>query len=201
MNREAWLLAAVDRLRPIFLGHGYTVPEIRVSVGWPSSGGLAQKKKTIGQCWFGTMAADGVPQLFISPLLDDPTDAQGVLPTLIHEMAHVVAGVDAKHGPRFAKIAKKLGLGGKPTATHAEDDLIARLKMLSGEIGPFPHSKIVPVKLPKPQTTRMRKMECEGCGYVARTAKKWLDACGPVICPCNKLAMKIDLGVEEPEGE
>jgi hypothetical protein len=48
----------------------------------------------------------------------------------------------------------------------------------------------------------MKKMECEGCGYVARTAKKWLDEFGPVICPCTKQPMKIDLGLEEePEGE
>lgn len=201
MNREAWLIAAVEKLRPIFHGHGYTVPELRVSVGWPSSGGLAQKKKTIGQCWFGTMAADNIPQLFISPLLDGPCDPMGVLPTLVHEMAHVVAGVDAKHGPRFAKIAKKLGLGGKPTSTHAEDDLIARLKLLTEELGAFPHSKIIPIKNPKVQGTRMKKMECGDCGYVARTTKKWLDEIGPTICPCNKLAMKIDLGLEEdPEG-
>lgn len=193
LNREAWLQAAVQKLRPIFLGLGHKVPEVAVSVGWPSSGGLAKKKKTIGQCWYGTMTEDKKPQLFISPLLDDPTDAQGVLATLVHEMVHVVAGPDAKHGPKFVKIMKPLGLEGKPTATAAGEDLIVRLKLIATDLGAFPHSKIVPSSHDrKPQTTRMRKCECENCGYVARTVKKWLEEVGAPICPCNKKPMTIE---------
>lgn len=202
MNREEWLTAAVQKLRPIFLGHGYTIPELRVSVGWPSSGGLAKKKRTIGQCFFGCSAADGKPQIFISPLLDaDVCSPQGVLATLVHEVAHVAAGSDAKHGPKFVKVMKKLGLEGKPTATVAGEDLIIRMKQILEELGPFDHSAIVPVKENKPQTTRMKKVECEDCGYVARTVKKWLDASGPPLCPCNSKVMKIDLGLGEEEGE
>lgn len=202
LNREAWLEAAVQNLRPIFLGAGYTIPEIRVSVGWPSSGGLATKKKTIGQCWFGTMAADGKPQIFISPLLDDVKDPQGVLATLCHEVCHVAAGVDAKHGPRFVKVMKKLGLEGKPTATNAGADMVVRFHGILAELGPFPHSKLVPVKLPKTQTTRMRKCECEGCGFLVRLAQKWLDV-GQPICPVpGHGPMKSDLPKgEEEEGE
>src|SRR4029079_11501884 len=104
-NREAWLDAAVGKLRPIFLGHGYTIPELRVSVGWPSRGGLANKKRTIGQCWFGATAADGKHQIFISPILDEKVATPGgVLATLVHEIVHVAAGPDAKHGPKFVKV-------------------------------------------------------------------------------------------------
>lgn len=181
MNREAWLDAAVAKLRPVFLGHGYEIPDLRVSVGWPSSGGLATKKKTIGQCWFGTMAADGKPQLFISPLLDAVTEPQGVLATLVHEVCHVAAGVDAKHGPRFVKVMKKLGLEGKPTATTAGADMIVRFEAMLIELGPFPHSKIVPVKLPKTQTTRMRKAQCD-CGYLVRLTQRWANV-GLPACP------------------
>lgn len=202
MNREEWLQAAVQKLRPVFLGHGYTIPELRVSVGWPSSGGLGKKKKTIGECWFGAMAADGKPQLFISPLLDaDVKSAGGVLATLVHEVVHVAAGKDAKHGPKFVKVMKKLGLEGKPTATVAGADLIVRFETILAELGPFDHSPITPVKENKPQTTRMKKCECEDCGYIARTVKKWLDASGPPLCPCNKKVMKIDLGLEEEDGD
>jgi hypothetical protein len=200
-NREAWLDAAVEKLRPIFIGYGYTIPELRVSVGWPSAGGLANKKKVIGQCWFGVTAADGKPQLFISPLLDNPIDVAGVLPTLVHEVCHVVAGPDAKHGPKFVKVMKYLGLEGKPTATTAGSELIERLKLISTELGPFPHSKLVPCKIPKTQTTRMVKMTCPACSYLSRTARKWLDEFGPVICPCNKQPMTVDLGLTETEGE
>lgn len=202
MNREEWLQGAVANLRPIFLGHGYTIPDLRVSVGWPSAGGLSTKKRTIGQCWFGAMAADGKPQLFISPLLDNNVEsAGGVLATLVHEVAHVAAGPDAKHGPKFVKVMKKLGLEGKPTATVAGADLIARFSYILSELGPFDHSPIVPVKENKTQTTRMKKCECEECGYVARTVKKWLDAVGPPLCPCNSKVMKLEEIFNETEGE
>jgi hypothetical protein len=116
INREQWLQAAVDKLRPLFLGHGYTVKEVQVSVGFPSRNPLGLAKRSIGQCWDGSTTADGKPQIFISPLLDDvATDPQGVLATLVHELIHATVGCEAAHGPRFAKAAKKVGLEGKPT--------------------------------------------------------------------------------------
>lgn len=193
MNREAWLEAAVAKLRPVFIGAGYTLPEIiRVSVGWPSAGGLANKKRVIGQCWYGQMSKDKNPQLFISPLLDQVTDPAGVLPTLVHEIGHVAAGADAKHGPRFKTMMKKVGLEGKPTATTAGADLIERLIVLAEELGPFPHSCIIPVKVPKTQTTRMRKITCETTGYLVRSTKKWIEEIGVPICPCCNVKMKLD---------
>lgn len=190
-NREHWLQEATQKIRPIFLGFNFKVPELHISVSWPSSGGLSTKKRTIGQCFYGSMSADGKPHLFISPLLDEVAAPQGVLPTLVHEMCHVVAGPDAKHGPAFVRVMKKLGLEGKPTATAAGEDLIARLKQIAEELGAFPHSKIVPSdKGPKKQNTRMLKMQCRDCDYVARTVRKWLDLYGPLICPCNKLPMQ-----------
>lgn len=194
MNREAWLQAAVARLRPIFQGFNYVVPDIAVSVGWPSRGALSTKKRVIGQCWFGSTTADGKPQLFISPVLDEVATADGVLATLVHEVVHVIAGPDAKHGPKFVKVMKQLGLEGKPTATIAGEDLTVRLGQIAVDLGAFPHSKIVPgSKDPKVQTTRMKKCSCESCGYVARTVQKWIDSIGAPICPCNKQQMKIEL--------
>ena len=200
-NREAWLQSAVAKLRPIFRGHGYEVPELQVSVGWPSSGGLGTRKRTIGQCWFGETTADKKPQLFISPLLDEVVEPQGVLPTLIHEICHVCAGSDAKHGPKFVKVMKRLGLEGKPTMMNANEELIERLKLMAKELGAFSHSKIIPSpKDPKKQTTRMKKCECEDCGYIARTVQKWLEIGAP-ICPCNKKPMKIELAGETDSPE
>ena len=202
LNREAWLQAAVAKLRPLFLGHGFTIPEVQVSVGWPSSGGLATKKKTIGQCWFGSTTADGKPQLFISPLLDEVASPQGVLPTLVHEICHVAAGPDAKHGPKFKKIATKMGLTGKPTTTEAGDDLKVRLQQMADELGKFEHSRIVPgPKTPKKQSTRMKKCECAECGYIARTVQKWLDEAGAPICPKDKVPMKVQLAEEDVDGD
>ena len=203
-NREDWLQKAVQSLRPLFLGHGYTIPELRVSIGWPSSGGLGKKKRTVGQCWFGATAADGKPQIFVSPLHDNNvTYNNGVLATLVHEVCHVAAGADAKHGPKFKKVADKMGLEGKPTSTIAGEDLIARFGQMVMELGPFDHAALVPVKENKPQTTRMRKCECEACGFLVRLTQKWLDV-GQPICPApGHGPMKADLpkGDEDDGGE
>lgn len=36
---------------------------------------------------------------------------------------------------------------------------------------------------PKKQTTRLMKVLCADCGYVARVSRKWLDEVGPPHCP------------------
>lgn len=208
MNREAWLQAAVEKLKPLFQGHGLTVPDLQVSVGWPSRNALGRAKRAIGQCWGGEVTADKKPQLFISPLLDAVADADGVLATLIHEMVHAAVGVEEKHGRKFKKYAYAVGLAGKPTSTHAGEDLIVRMQQISAELGPFPHSKIVPTedKLKK-QTTRMLKCVCDDCGYTVRLARKWMEEVGLPICPGGSAEKphgptKSELPeAEEPEGE
>lgn len=202
MNREQWLQNAVEKLKPIFRGHGYEIPEIQVSVGWPSRNPLGRAKRVLGQCWSGEVSADKKPQLFISPLLDDPSEPQGVLATLLHEIIHAVVGCEAKHGPKFAKAAKKMGLEGKPTSTHAGEDLVIRMKQIAEELGAFPHSKIVPTedKLKK-QGTRMRKAVCD-CGYLIRLTQKWADV-GLPGCPLQGHGqLKLELpDSENPEDE
>lgn len=196
VTREGWLEAAVEKLRPAFKNAGHELPQIRVSVGWPSKGGLANKKRVIGQCWFGATAADGKPQLFISPLLEETGEAGGVLPTLVHEICHVAAGPDAKHGPRFVKVMKAMGLTGKPTATVAGAELLERLHAISSDLGAFPHSKLVPTVAYKPQTTRMIKCACAQCGYQVRLTRKWMEV-GIPECPVDGHG---ELEREEKEG-
>lgn len=199
MNREQWLTEAVAKLTPLFRGAGLEVPELRVSCGFPSRGGLATKKKVIGECWDGLCAADGKPQLFISPVLCNAATAQGVLATLIHEMVHASVGTKAKHGPRFKRAMKLVGLEGKPTATRADSAMVERLAQIVAELGPYPHSELRSIKERKVQTTRMHKAECDCCGYTVRLAKKWADF-GPPICPTDKKPLTMDIP-EEVEGE
>lgn len=201
MNREAWLQAAIEDLRPLFKGHGYDLGQVHVSVGWPSSGGLGTRKRTIGQCWCGTTSEDGKPHVFISPLLaGDPKDPMGALATLVHELVHVVVGTEAKHGPKFAKCAHKLGLEGKPTSTSAGEGLIGRLVQLVEKLGPFPHAKLTPAEKLKKQTTRMHKCECGICGFTVRLSKKWAEVGAP-ICPTDNKPMNLDLPPEEDDGD
>lgn len=192
LNREAWLQAAVSELRPLFRGAGYELPEVHISVGWPSSGGLGTKKRTIGECWSGTTSEDKKPHIFISPLLDEKAGAQDALPTLVHELVHVAVGTEAKHGPKFVKAMDKVLLEGKPTATHASEALVDRLKLIVEKLGAFPHSKIVPSpKDKKKQSTRMLKAECECCGYTIRLTRKWADV-GVPTCPMDSKTLTME---------
>ena len=193
-TREEWLELAVSHLRPLFAEIDVKLPDVRVSVGWPSKGGTRSKGKVIGQCWKSTTATDGVCQLFISPILGgDPLQLLGVL---AHELIHAADDCNSGHKGNFAKWAKALGLLGPMTATSVEEgsDLQHHLRIISDELGEYPHSPInyeelVLVGGEKKQTTRMLKLEAECCGYIARTTQKWIDL-GVPSCPCgNEMAI------------
>lgn len=189
--REAWLEAAVVRMTPHFKKAGYEVPKIRVSCGWPIAGGRSSSgKRVIGQCWSGEAASDGRCQIFISPWLTnaeaEDKDGAGVLPTLVHEVVHAVVGIKELHNKVFGKCARAVGLEGKLTATHAGEALMKLCEQWTEMLGAYPHAKLDPDGSPvKKQTTRMVKMECKAdeCGYICRTARKWITDVGPVSCP------------------
>jgi len=192
-TREGWLLEAVGHTGPLFLRHGYVVPNIHVTCGWPSKGGLARKKRRVGECWAASASKDGVSQIFISPYLDDAGAEQGVLATLVHELVHAVVGNKEGHNKVFGKCARAIGLEGKLTATSAGEALLAEFKEWLAVLGKYPHSKLDSCKSPtKKQTTRLIKAECE-CGYNVRVTRKWLEEVGAPICPHNKKAMKFEI--------
>ena len=105
-NREQWLMAAVDHLIPIFERAGYSIPVVKVSVGFPSTGA---KGRHLGQCWSTKSAIDGVNQIFIAPHLQTPLD---FLDTLVHELVHAIDDCQSGHGDNFKKIALDVGLKG-----------------------------------------------------------------------------------------
>ena len=186
LTREQWLTGAVAALTPRFEDLGLTVPPVRVSVGWP--GGRGKKNSVIGQCWSTKASADGVAQLFISPVLDDPVQ---VLATLMHELVHAVD--DNEHGHRgpFIRTARGLGLVGRPTATVASEELALELADLAKGLGEYPHAKLTTLEGgPKKQTTRMLKVACPGTGYTVRMTRKWIDEVGLPTCPCCNETME-----------
>lgn len=189
-TREEWLTAAVDMFGPIFEDVGRTIPAVRVSVGWP--GGRGKKNAVIGQCWPTAATADQTAQVFVSPVL---SDAGQVLATLAHELVHAIDDCKSGHKGDFAKMARRIGLEGKLTATHAGEMLAAQIGDMAALLGVYPHGKIAlgvdGADGPKKQTTRMIKVECGECGYVARTTRQWLDTVGAPLCPCNKVEMSL----------
>lgn len=179
-TREAWLVAAIELLRPLFDAAGATVPErVVVSVGFPGGRNI---RKTIGQCWKTTAASDGLPHVFVSPVLADPLR---VLTTLTHELVHASDDCVSGHRGAFVRTAKVVGLVKPWTESNAGEDLAGRLRLVLHNLGPYGHGAIVLDALDEgKQTTRMLKVECPSCGCIMRTSKKWLDL-GLPTCACG----------------
>ena len=181
-NREQWLMAAVDHLIPIFERAGYTVPLVKVSVGFPSTGG---KGRHLGQCWSTKSAVDGVNQIFIAPHLQTPFD---FLDTLVHELVHAVDDCESGHGENFKKIALDVGLKGPMRSAGAGDWLKQDLIRIEERLGSFPHGRLnLPVramqKAPKRPGAR-----CLKCGYEIVMFKRYLHL-GPPLCPKDMESM------------
>ena len=184
LNREAWLaLVARHVENELFKQNGIPCNPFKVSTGFPHGG---SSLKRIGECWFGTATKDNVAQVFINPIIEESARAIDIL---IHEMIHV-AYPTSGHKGEFKKAALKVGLEGKMTATTAGPELSAWIKGIIEIVGEYPHAQIM-LSGRKKQTTRMVKMECIYCGYIARTSQKWLDEAGALICPCENVPMMV----------
>jgi len=179
MNREQWLTELTDKLRPDFLAiHGMLPEKLRVTCGWPSKGGLAQKSRVIGECWPCKASADSTVEVFISPYVSDSLQ---VASTLVHELVH--ASGAKGHRIAFKQRAVAMGLEGKMTATKAGPKLKERLNALIADLGNYPHALLDKSQSPhKKDGTRLLKVQCPVCEYTVRTTQKWLDV-GLPVCP------------------
>ena len=178
-NREAWLGAAVEILRPTMAKIG-ELPKLRVACGFPSPGGLARRRRTVGQCWSPKFSADGTVEIFVSPTLADGLE---VLDTLIHELLHAVVGTEHGHKGPFKRAMRRVGLVGRPTATRLGDELPTLIRgRILPDLGSYPHASLTPILAEKIQSSRGIKAMCEGCGYTVRLTRKWI-AIGPPLCP------------------
>lgn len=198
MTREEWLNTLKDRLgAALFEPKGQPLPaNLRISVGWPSRGGTSMAKRVIGQCWYSDASDDQAFEIFISPTIGDGVRAGDVL---VHELCHALLPKGTKHNRTFAKLAGKMGLEGKPTATVAGDELRGLIEGLIGEIGEdYPHAELHPMVETKKQTTRMLKAACPECGYTVRLSKQWLDVKTP-MCPVHGVEMDYDALETEPD--
>ncbi len=181
-TREAWLLSAVEALRPLFTSQGHTLPSVQVSIGFTSRG---MRSHAIGQCWPTYMAADKLNHIFIVPALSDSVE---ILDVLVHELVHVVDDCQNGHGKAFKRIALSIGLEGKMRSAHAGTALKAQLSELALKLGHLPHAALA--KRPHVRTIFQRpRARCNECGYEVPILKKFL-AYGPPLCPRHKTAME-----------
>jgi len=180
-TREQWLRNVARAMEPKFAALDAPLPKYRVSCSFPSTGGLARNRRTIGQCWSPAASADGTTEIFVSPTQDDPVNVAAVL---AHEMVHAAAGTDAGHGPAFRRVAVALGLEGPMTATVAGEAFKQMIGPILARAGNYPHARL-DASQRKKQTTRLVKCQCSTCGYTVRTTAKWLDAMGAPLCPAH----------------
>ena len=180
-TREAWLLHAIELLKPLFEAKGYAVPPCHVSCGFTSTG---VRSGHIGQCWSKKSAANGINQIFVSPTL---ATAYQVLDTLVHELVHAVDDCQHKHGKEFKKIATQMGLVGSMRSAGAGPLLKEKLLELSKVLGTYPNGAIK-VSMVLHRRTQRPRAKCEKCGFQVPMLKKVLSY-GPPICPKDKLEM------------
>lgn len=154
--REQWLEQASAFLIEHMERCGLPAVQVRVSCGWPSSGGMGTTKVVIGQCFPPTLCQDGIPQIYISPRLSDSVE---VLATLLHELVHASVGCQFGHRKQFSQAARKVGLDGPPTATVASETLRPALQDFVAQVGPYPHAAIIP-KAKEKKGSRLRLYEC-----------------------------------------
>lgn len=184
-TREDWLAAGMEMLGVLFEDLGYPVPKMRVSCSWPGGG---SPHKRIGECWPRSYSADGVNEIFISPVIDNPIRA---LDVLTHEICHALDDCKSKHGGAFVRAARAIGLEGKPTATIAGAELAEMLGLVVAELGPYPHSRMRLVqKAKKPRSTV--KCACPDCGIRFNIASKFTVA-HKLVCPAEGCGADLDL--------
>lgn len=188
-NREAWLTELAFRLQPLV---GRPLPKIRVACAWPST--RAKSGGRIGEHWHCEVSRDGVHEIMITPLMDDPIQ---VAETVLHEILHAVLPKGAGHKKPFKELMKVVGLEGKPTATYAGEELAKKLKEITDDLGPYPHGAM-DMSGRKKQGTRLLKAICPECGYTIRLTNKWIEEAGFPICPVCNVQMTDDEAEDNP---
>ena len=181
--REEWLMRAVVHLEPIFQRGGYQVPQVKVSIGFPSTGA---KGRHLGQCWGSKASEDGINQIFIAPSQSDPVE---VLDTLTHELVHAVDDCKSGHGEGFKKIASDVGLKGPMRSAGAGEHLKQDLTRIAQALGHFPHARLLIASGASRAGIKRPGAKCLKCGYEVVMLKKHL-LLGPPICPKDMEGME-----------
>jgi len=92
-----------DILQP-HLDEGHDVPDrLRYSVSFP---GGRRRGNTIGQAWDPRMSTDNTWEILISPEMEDVVL---IAATTLHELIHVLVGVECKHRGPFRILAEACG--------------------------------------------------------------------------------------------
>lgn len=131
MNRQAWLMEAVDILKHDWRQVGETVPEkISVFPTWQK----CYPRTYLGVCVHYRLT--GEKEIYIDPRIDVGLE---VLDVLSHELVHCVAGGQGGHGKEFHQVATVIGLTkGRMVEATAGEALLERLKEIEEMLSEYP---------------------------------------------------------------
>jgi len=187
VNRESWLINAINLMKPIIKNKGYIVPNnIKVACSFCSVGNITgAKNQRLGECWSDKTNEENKFHILISPSLEDKKRVLGVL---VHELVHSIVGLKNGHNHIFKKCATTLGLEGKMTATTESKEFEKIFSEVFKQLPDYPHKALINMNRKK-QTTRLIKVVCEEHGYIARVSRKTIETLGCPICPICKESM------------
>lgn len=175
--REDWLREVASAMKGWFDDLGFPLPDFDVRTGFPSVG---RRSPNITDSWTQDNGATYV--IMVRP---DRSEANEVTAALAFQMCRIAVGERDQHGYLFRHLAISLGLKG----TRSESPPGALFKEITKSIlekaGPLPSPELLQIDKDKApgQTSRMIKVSCSECGYVARVSRKWLSDVGPPHCP------------------
>ena len=179
-TREEWLDEVASGMALWFDDMGFPLPDFRVSSGFPSSG---RRGRATAEAW--QEDDGGGYRILVRP---DRHDPQKLAAAIAHQLAHIAAGQRETEGRHlFRHIAISIGLRGRATEA-APGRLFQELAApILTKAGPLPEPFAGPPKNARKakQKTRLIKVSCRECGYVARVSRKWLAAAGEPHCPIH----------------
>lgn len=170
-SREDWLRACLTRVTAGWPA-GSDLPEnTRISVGFPLERNPQGGIKEIAH-YRPSQSDGGVYEIFVAPTLGDSL-----------EVARAVA-IEA------SRIATQ-----RDPDPRTREALNDRARRVVETLPPYPHKAlkveatgraraIRPAGAPRPGS-RLIKAQCTGCGYIARTTRKWITTVGPPVCPAH----------------
>tara|TARA_R110000765_G_scaffold81972_1_gene160100 strand:- start:3312 stop:3893 length:582 start_codon:yes stop_codon:yes gene_type:complete len=186
-TREQWLNASKDILLDMVLTNEVTdnapPPPVRVSVA-------PMVSKQMGVCHNRASSSDGHNEIFITAHIDDSVK---ILDVLTHELIHALDDCKSGHRNFFARVARKAGLEGKLTATHAGAELTTVLNHIVKILGPIPHAKLN--LKPKSKGRNNNKIVCGSCGFQANLSRKWAkQVTSGSVCPaCFASTLNVEM--------
>lgn len=185
MDREEYLTEACNMIlgsiiAPAISADWEPAHPFRVSVGYaPRS---RANSKVVAVCIASAASADSHNEIFVTPAIDD---SMVIMANLAHELIHYSDDCESGHKNFFARIARRIGLEGKLTATVAGDRLKGQLQKIVDTLGEIPHAKIDLDKAKPRQSTRMIKVACpdtETCGFSYRTSQTNISKISDFLC-------------------